>query len=167
MIDRAYLAAHNVVMVSNIVAAVALILSAVTFGLTQRATSAADRRSRIPVLVFIYDSHGYWFLRNIGNGPALNVVLAVKARHSDQDWQDPTRIPPVGRGEEFRLDWLRESGVSVISASYEDFLAADTPDHSRSYTVSIAYDINRIVPRRELPRWDVGESLAHWQREQG
>ena len=153
-------------MLSNTIAAVALILSLVTFGLAQRSTSAADRRSRIPVLVFVYDSSGYWILRNVGNGPALNITLATKAMHDDRDWQNPTTIPPIGRGSEFRLKWLGDSDVAVLAASYEDFLAADKPRRSRVYTVSMAKDINRVVPRRELPHWSANDSLAHWQREQ-
>jgi hypothetical protein len=152
-------------MLSSAVAVGALILSAVTFALSQRSAHAADRRSRIPVLVFVYDSTYHWLLRNVGNGPALNIVLAIKARHTDESWQNPTRIPPIGRGEEFHLDWLHDSDISVIAASYEDFLAADNPGKSRSYTVSMFGDINRVVPRRELPQWGINESLAYWQRE--
>lgn len=153
-------------MLANALAAVALILSAVAFGLTQRLASAADRRSRIPVLVFVYDSNGHWLLRNVGNGPALNVVLATKASHDDQEWQKPTRIPPVARDSEFELAWLGDEDYAVLAASYEDFLAADNMRRSRSYTVSMAYDLNRIVPRRELPRWTIDETEAYWQHEQ-
>jgi hypothetical protein len=153
-------------MLSNTIAVVALILSVVTFGLAQRFTSAADRRSRIPVLVFVYESNGYWILRNVGNGPALNITLAIKAKHDDRDWQNPTRIPPIGRNDEFRLSWLGDSDIAVIAASYEDFLTADNPRRSRVYTVSMVDDINRVVPRRELPHWSAGESMAQWEREQ-
>jgi hypothetical protein len=150
---------------SDILSIVALTLSALTFFLAQRSAGAAERRSRIPVLVFTYDSRGYWLLRNVGNGPALNIVMAIKARHDDTSWQKPTRIPPIGRDDEFQLAWLGDSNVAVMAASYEDFLAADTQGESRGYTVRIEHDENRVVPRRELPRWDLSESLAYWQRE--
>jgi hypothetical protein len=119
------------------------------------------------VLVFIYDSHGHWLLRNVGNGPALNIVMALKEKHDDISWQRPTRIPPIGRGGEFSLSWLGDTDVAMMAASYEDFLAADTTSESRGYTVSMSYDQNHIKPRRELPRWDITESSAHWQREAG
>jgi hypothetical protein len=152
-------------MVSDIIALLALGLSVLTFGLTQRLAQAAERRSRIPVLIFTYDSGGSWFLRNVGNGPALNIILATKAEHQDRAWQNPTRIPPIARGAEFRLDWLGDSDVAVLAVSYEDFLAADTSRRSREYTTNMTYDINRIVPGRKLPQWGVEESLAYWQRE--
>lgn len=152
-------------MLANIVAVIALALSVVTFAFSQRSARATDRRSRIPVLVFVYDPNGNWFLRNVGNGPALNIVLAVKARHEDERWQDLTRIPPISRDGDFRLDWLGDADVAVIAAAYEDFLAADNPGKSRTYTVTMSNDVNRIVPRRELPQWGVHESLAYWQRE--
>lgn len=151
-------------MTSDVLAIAALVLSAVTFALAQRSATASDRRSRIPVLVFIYDEKRYWLLRNVGNGPALNIVVAIKEKHGDESWQKRTRIPPIGRDGEFRLTWLGDSDVAVMAASYEDFLAADTASGSRGYTVSMSYDENRVTPRRELPRWGPKESLAHWQR---
>jgi hypothetical protein len=71
---------------SDVFSIVALVLSAVTFLIAQRSAVAADRRSRIPVLVFIYHSHGHWLLRNVGNGPALNIVMAIKEKHDDVSW---------------------------------------------------------------------------------
>ncbi len=151
---------------ANTLAAGALILSLVTFGLTQRFASAADRRARIPVLVFVYDPTGHWLLRNVGNGPALNITLAIKASHDDREWQKPTRIPPIAKDAERKLPWLGDDDYAVLAASYEDFLAADNRRRSRVYTVTMAYDLNRIVPSHELPRWTVEESMAAWQREQ-
>jgi hypothetical protein len=90
----------------------------------------------------------------------------IKEKHDDISWQKPTRIPPIGRGGEFLLKWLGDTDVAVMAASYEDFLTADTKSGSRGYTVSMSYDENRIQPRRELPRWDITESFAHWQREE-
>jgi hypothetical protein len=150
---------------SDILSIGALILSALTFFLAQRSAGAVERRSRIPVLVFIYDSSGRWLLRNVGNGPALNIVMAIKESRDDISWQKPTRIPPIGRDGEFQLTWLGDSNVAVMAAYYEDFLTADTQGESRGYTVRIEHDQNRVVPRRELPRWNLTESMAHWQRE--
>jgi hypothetical protein len=149
---------------SDLIAVVALVLSAVTFGLAQRFAAASDRRSRIPVLVFVYDTGGHWLLRNIGNGPALNIALATKAAHEDHEWQNPTRMPALGRDRELQLVWLGDSDVAVLAATYEDFLGADTARRPRGYTVQMANDINEVVPRKELPRWGIDESVAHWLR---
>jgi hypothetical protein len=103
----------------------------------------------------------------VGNDPALNIVLAIKTKRDDPEWQKPTRIPPIGREGEFDIFWLGDTNPAVIAASYEDFLAADTPDKSREYTVLIQDDINRIFPERLLPSWDITQSCPHWQRQPG
>lgn len=152
-------------MLANSLSLVAIFISTVTFGLAQRLQRAAERRSRIPVLVFDYDPDLHWRIRNVGNGPALNIEFAIKKDYNDKDWQLPTRIPPIARDSAFSLTWLGASDVAVMAAAYEDFLAADTARRARSYTVRMAYDKNQIVPRRELPVWDISESMAHWERQ--
>ena len=42
-------------MLATVVSIAAIILSAITFGLSYRASRAAERRARMPVLVFVYD----------------------------------------------------------------------------------------------------------------
>lgn len=147
---------------SNTLACAALILSIITYILARSSARASERRSRIPVLVFVYDADR-WLLRNVGNGPALNIVVAIKSAHDDVDWQRPTRIPPVGRDDSFHISWLRDADPAVIAASYEDFLAADSPGKSRSYSVFIEYDVNTVSPVRLLPRWDISQTTAHWE----
>jgi hypothetical protein len=164
VLDNSAVRCNSIDMISDVLAVLALLLSVATFVFTQRFAQASERRSRIPVLVFTYNSDGHWVLRNVGNGPALNITLAIKVKHEDDAWQHPTRIPPIARGSEFQLDWFGDSDVAVMAVSYEDFLTADTSGQSRVYTTSMTYDINRVVPGRELPSWEVGESLAHWQR---
>jgi hypothetical protein len=151
---------------SNVLSFVAIFVSAVTFGLAQQLQRVAERRSRIPVLVFDYDPELHWRIRNVGNGPALNIDFAMKKNPDDKDWQHPTRIPPIARDSAFSLTWLGTSDVAVMAAAYEDFLAADTARRGRTYTVRMANDKNQIVPRRELPVWDISESMAHWERQQ-
>ncbi len=56
-------------MLATTVSIAAILLSGVTFGLSYRASRAAERRARIPVLVFVYDGAQGWLLRNVGNGP--------------------------------------------------------------------------------------------------
>jgi hypothetical protein len=90
-------------MLSVTLAVAALALSLVSFVLTYRAGHAEDRRSRIPVLVFIYDdARGGWALRNVGNGPALNVLVAQKHVKGDRcgQWYRPVRVPPIARDQE-------------------------------------------------------------------
>lgn len=118
----------------------------------------------MPVLVFVYEDCGRWLLRNVGNGPALNIDVAVKFKHGDHEWELPTRIPPISRDGEFHLSWLGALNVAVLAAAYEDFLREGKSKRSSEYTVQSAYDLNRVVPKRELPRWDVNDTVPAWQR---
>jgi hypothetical protein len=151
-----------------VLSVIAIVLSAVTFGLTYRAGQAVDRRSRIPVLVFVYDEQRGWLLRNVGNGPALNITTAIRKTHAqgEDEWEAPTRVPPIERDGEFELHWLRHANVAVLAATYQDFLAADTSRKPRVYTVTSAYDLNQVVPRRLLPDWSVAKSVPHWHQQQ-
>ena len=159
---------HAVTMIPNLIAAAALTLSIITFGIAQRSARASDRRARMPVLVFVYDDsgddRGRWLLRNVGNGPALNIDTAIKFKHEDSSWELPTRIPPIGRDGQFHLSWLGALNVAVLAASYEDFLHSGASGTSSEYTVQSAYDLNRVVSERELPRWDVKDTVPAWQR---
>jgi hypothetical protein len=150
-------------MISNIIAVIALILSGFTFGIAQRFARVSDRRARMPVLVFIYENKR-WLLRNVGNGPALNIDMAIKYDHGDRNWVAPTRIPPIGREEQFHLSWLGDLSVAVLAASYEDFLHTATSRKSGEYTVQSHHDLNQVVPARELPRWKVNETMPAWER---
>lgn len=95
-------------MVANTIAAAALILSLVTFWLAQRSARATDRRARIPVLVFVYDD-GRWLLRNVGNGPALNINKEYTVQSAwDLNQVTPRRELPRWKIEETEPAWRRE-----------------------------------------------------------
>jgi hypothetical protein len=157
---------ENQPVTQTILSVAALVLSAITFVLAYRATLTADRRSRIPVLVFVYDN-GSWILRNVGNGPALNIIVAIRWRHEDpaDRWDLPTRVPPIATDREFLLTWLGASNVAVLAATYQDFLQANTSGEARSYSVTSRYDLNEVVTRRILPAWSVDETVPHWARD--
>lgn len=49
-----------------------------------------------PIWVFHYNREQGWSVRNVGNGPALDVLIA--RRTDDQsDWTYPVRIAPVSK----------------------------------------------------------------------
>ena len=65
--------------ISVVISVVALVLSATTFGVNLWVGHRAAVRARQPVLVFVDDpAAGCWTLQNIGNGPALNVIVAQR-----------------------------------------------------------------------------------------
>lgn len=83
----------------------------VNFVLNQRAAV----RARKPVLVFVDDpEEGCWVLRNVGNGPSLNVLIAQRA---EGRWFNPVRVPPLGRDSSFPLRWLGRVSNTGLGAA--------------------------------------------------
>lgn len=151
-------------MLATAISIVAIALSAVTFGVSYRSSQVAERRARMPVLVFVYTPEG-WVLRNVGNGPALNIEVAQLIVHSGQ-WIFPVRVPPIGRGNERLLKWLGHDNVHGFGAVYEDFLGTDENSPAgQAYTVTSRKDRNTIKLGRHLPTWPTDKSVAQWRTE--
>jgi hypothetical protein len=155
-------------MLATVVSIAAIILSAITFGLSYQASRAAERRARMPVLVFVYDGAQGWLLRNVGNGPALNIEVAQKIVRGERagDWINPVRVAPMGRDKEVVLSWLRDDSLHGLGAVYEDFLGADEGAAGRTYTVTCGNDRNVVKPGRHLPEWPESEMVAQWRATQ-
>jgi hypothetical protein len=154
-------------MLATAVSITAIIISAVTFGLSYRASQTAERRTRIPVLVFMYTPQG-WLLRNVGNGPALNIEVAQKIVQGEQagHWIYPVRVPPIGKDNEILLKWLDHDNQHGLGAVYEDFLGADDDSAAgRVYTATCGKDRNTIKPGRHMRTWPATEIVAQWQTE--
>jgi hypothetical protein len=128
----------------------ALVSFAVNFVLNQRAAV----RARKPVLVFVDDPEASgWVLRNVGNGPALNVVVAQRER--ELGWFNPVRVPPLGRDAAFRLHWLGRWNAGGLGSTYSDF-------EDRRYTSTLGGEISRTYEGDRLPDWRDEEVKKHW-----
>src|ERR1700733_5358698 len=90
-------------MITTALSATALIVSVFTFALNYRHNLRAAVLSRKPVLVFTYDGRRGWILKNVGSGPALNVIVA---QCKNNQWFNPVRIPPLAKDAEFVPIWL-------------------------------------------------------------
>jgi len=106
----------------------------------------------MPVLVFVYDRDGQWLLQNLGNGPALNIVVAEKANDSAQ-WAKPVRIPPLPRDGRFPLHV--NVNARWLGATYMDI-------EGREYSATCVEDDARVTPGRVLPQWKADEIQPHW-----
>jgi hypothetical protein len=72
-----------------------------------------------PIWVFHYNRERGWSVRNVGNGPALDVLTA--RRTDDQsDSTYPVRIAPVSKDGEFALKWVEHSNVRTLNTRYAD-----------------------------------------------
>ena len=117
----------------------------------------------MPVLVFEFDGRRGWLLRNVGNGPALNVVVAQKHVQGAKrgTWFDAVRVPPIGRDAEFTLGWLGYRGDTGLGVLYDDFAAPD--EGGRSYTSTCGNDLNRTYVGSRFGPFTEVEIRAHWK----
>jgi hypothetical protein len=141
------------------VAVAALVVSLVSVVISYFASHRTERRSRMPVLVFIYSGQMGWTLRNVGNGPALNIIVAKKKVGGD--WFDPKRVPPIGRDHELALAWIGHDNQHGLGASYSDFLKGKYRKSGR-YTVTCGNDLNTIRRGTRLPTWKGSNIEAYW-----
>jgi len=116
----------------------------------------------MPVLVFEYDGRRGWLLRNVGNGPALNIVVARKhmQRPIDGEWFDLVRIPPLSRDGEMLLDWLQHDNEHGLGAAYDDF--TQRTSGGSSYTTTCGDDLSEITVGR-LFGTGGSEIRPHWR----
>jgi hypothetical protein len=116
---------------SPLVALLALVVSLISFSLS-RNTNLTSKR---PILIFVYDGERGWVLQNIGNGPALNIVVAQKRVTGDKQWFDFVRIPPMSKDREFVLSYLNHVNDTGLGVTFEDM-------ESRVYSTRCADDLN-------------------------
>jgi hypothetical protein len=117
---------------------------------TSQRSAVSGRR---PVLVFVYDTEKGWRVRNIGNGPALDIVIAKK--RIGGAWFDPVRIPPLPADGEFALTWCRFVNDVGLGATYFDIAAMP-------YSSKCGNDLSVTEPGRMLPAWKEENIRRHW-----
>jgi hypothetical protein len=135
-----------------VLSSAALIVSITTFALNYRHTRRSAVLGRKPVLVFEYDGERGWFLRNVGSGPALNIVVAQK--HAGE-WFNPVRISPLARDGEFLLIWLGHVNTTGLGATYSD-------TENAPYTSTCRNDLSRTVEGHSFGPWTEQMIGRHW-----
>jgi hypothetical protein len=119
--------------------------------------SIRSARAQIrPVLVLLYDTGSGWRIENVGNGPALNVIVSVKANRN-LEWPDPVRVPPLAANGAFVLEWLRrlDLGTASIGVYYEDF-------HGKKYSSVCTDNLTTVKDGSLFPSWAEDEIGRHW-----
>ena len=132
----------------------ALIFSLVSFSLSFGLSRSSAVTSVRPVLVFEYEDTEGWSVRNVGNGPALNVLVAMKS--DDSDWLQPVRIPTVKRDGSFRLHWIGSLNIRTLGVSYMDIAA-------RPYSSTSTNDLSEVHEGNHLREWPESQISAHWK----
>ena len=122
------------------VAITAVLVSVISFGVNLRAANAAERHGRMPVLVpqpfEVIEGEqvvAKITIRNIGNGPALNIVIAtataelaaedalrirLSRRKYRNHWSGYMHLQPIASGTErcYRWDYGLAVGLSYTDA---------------------------------------------------
>ncbi len=121
----------------------AVALSGFALWIGTREARTAEQRGRMPILVFQHDGSRGWLLRNVGNGPALNVVAASKHVQGEHrgEWFNAVRLPPMSRDSELLLEWLGHEGSHGLGATYDDFLGGT---RGVTYTTTCGNDLSEV-----------------------
>jgi hypothetical protein len=140
--------------VATVIAIVSLAIAAVSFVVNYWVSHRAAIRARKPVLVFVDDPRsGCWVLQNVGNGPALNVLVAQREFGY---WFNPVLTPPLAKDSGFSLEWLGRVNTTGLGATYSDF-------EDRRYTSTLGGERSRTYERNRLPDWNDREVRRYWE----
>ena len=140
--------------VTATLALIAVMVSLATFALNYRHERRSALLARKPVVVFVYAGKVGWTARNVGNGPALNVVIALRER--SREWSKPVRVPPLARDGKIVLDWLGHVNTASLAATYTD--TENTP-----YTTTCSDDLNRPFEGMLVGPWPEDKVIPWWK----
>jgi hypothetical protein len=136
------------------ISAVSVVIALSSLVLNVWLNQRAAVRARKPVLVFVDEPHEHcWVLRNVGNGPALNVLVAQQA---DGRWFNPVLVPPCGRDSVYPLRWLGRVNNTGLGATYSDF-------EGYVYTSTLSSERSRTYEENQLPQWADQEVGRYWE----
>jgi len=95
---------------------IALVLSLIAIIVSLYTYAQNKKKDVMPVLVFSRRSATNWQVENVGNGPALNVVLGDGKE--DGTWAIIAKLYPIAAGARVDLPWL-DYGAR-LGTSYAD-----------------------------------------------
>jgi hypothetical protein len=130
----------------------AVTVSLFTFALNYLHARRAVVLGRKPVLVFVYDGRTGWILRNVGSGPALNVIVAQR---KGGEWFNPVRVPPLSREAEFIPQWLGHVNTTGLGTTYTD-------SEGVSYTSTTGSDLSEVFDGARFGPWREKEIGRYW-----
>jgi hypothetical protein len=138
------------------VSVAALVVSIGSCALSYNLSRSSAITSVRPVLTFQFDVNSGWSIRNVGNGPALDVLVAMKT-DDGTDWTQPMRIPPLSKDGEFGLQkWGVYTNARTLGATYTDI-------QRRTYSTTCTDDLSAIHEGNALRVWSDAEIRRHWK----
>ena len=142
-------------LITAVLSSTALLVSVVTFALNYRQSRRSAVLTRKPVLAFEYDGASGWILRNVGAGPALNVVVAQK--WVSGEWFNPVRVPPLSKDGNFVLQWLDHVNSTGLGATYTD-------TEQMPYTSTCGNDLSQTFDGTLFGPWPEPKIGRHWNQ---
>jgi len=139
--------------ISAALALTALLVSLVTFALNYRHARQGAVQARKPVLIFEYDGGTGWLIRNVGAGPALNVIVAQQ--RVGGKWFNPVRVPPLSKDGRFILEWLNHVNTTGLGATYTD-------TEQLPYTSTCGNDLSAVCKGTKFGPWAESQIGRHW-----
>jgi hypothetical protein len=136
---------RNAVEVQMAISFTALLVAVVSFVLTYLLNRQGAVTSKQPIIVFEFDPQVGWRIRNIGKGPALNLVVSVRGKESK--WSYPVSVPSLRDGTDFTLAWIGMLNTWMLGATYSDF-------EGRPYTTISQHDGVKIEPGHVLSNYE-------------
>jgi len=141
--------------VELVVSIIAVLVSLISFEINRRAANAAERHGRMPILTPQIEKNAL-VIRNVGNGPALNIVLAdatgilttTDLRKTDvslyahkDNWESFRHLRPIPPRTEHRYSWTYKGALGL---TYTDALGG-------SYTVLASRYGTKVVDGMAMP----------------
>ena len=137
------------------ISTVALVISLIATATAIYFARASLRTNVLPVLVFVYADSTGWAIKNVGSGPALNIVVADQTPPATE-WERPTRLYPLAEGQRVLLPWVGQN-PDKLAVVYQDV-------HNRDYTSVVDQDLTIIHRDRVLPEWPDDAIARVWER---
>jgi hypothetical protein len=129
---------------SEWISLIAVLFSIISFVLSFVLSARSARAAIKPVLVVIYDASQGWIIKNVGNGPALNLIVAL--RNLAGVWMKPVRVPPIAASGEFIPTWIDHDNDHGIGVYYEDF-------QGNGFTSRCGNDLTQVSKGSLFPAW--------------
>jgi hypothetical protein len=125
-----------------VVAAAIALTSAVAAVLTYQRSIVAERRARMPALVFGRDGakNSELLIENVGVGPAMNIIYAqagnadepISLEHGFREtWFNPIHLRPIAPGSKVSIPWeTRGAGLGLrYTDAFGSYYIVKASDH--------------------------------------
>lgn len=153
-----------------VVSAVAVLVALISFEINRRAANAAERHGRMPVLTPQIEENAL-VIRNVGNGPALNIVLAdatgdlattdlrqarISLHTHNGNWENFRHLRPIPPHTEHRYSWAYKGALGL---TYTDALGDNYTVLASRYGTKIVDGM--AIPYKSFVNKATGDEMAY------